>query len=325
MGSDDALVLLHIGPKVTTVSFLSNGTLALTRAIDIGSEQLNNGLTEAHNVSVSDEKAALSAIQDRVQDVLEPLANEIRAAIDYFDHLEGKAVSEGYIAGELAQSSLVIETLKGLEIPCQRLDQTAFLSIVVSEESLAEAGNPLSVDLETDLPQLDVALGAALGWNHANAIDINLLVDELEAAELRRRDPVRWTIRVGAAAALVLLLWAGWLAVEMVVAGSHLSKAQAEWRSLEKPHKEALAVFKKVGEMERCWSAAVSLISARNRSLPSDAPTCGRSTFSATSRSCLTSRARYTMAIPPRPISRWIVYWPPRAAVMAAVSGMQTG
>ena len=251
MSGEEALVLLHIGLNVTTVSFLSNGTLAMTRAIGIGSEQLNNGLTEAFNILVADEKATISAIQERVQDVLEPVAKEIRAAIDYFDHLEGKPVSAGYITGEVAQSSLVIETLKGLEIPCQRLDQTAFLSIVVSEESVAAAGNPLTVDLETELPQLDVAIGAALGRIHADAIDINLLVDEIEAAELRRHDPVRWTIRVGAAAALLLLVWAGWLALLMALAGAHLSKAQAEWRSLEKPHKEALAVFKKVGEIER--------------------------------------------------------------------------
>ena len=251
MKKEEALVLLHIGSNTSTVSFLSNGTLAMTRAIAIGSDHLSKGLADAYNVSAPSEKFKISAIQENVQNVLEPLATEVRAAIDYFEHLEGKSVFAGYVTGELAQSSLVIETLKGLEIPCQGLDPTAFLSIEVTEESLAAATNPINTELETDLPLLQVAIGAAIGWLDPNAITINLLVEELEAETLRRRDPVRWTIRAGAAAALVLVLWAGWLCFQMVIASAQLRRAQAEWRSLEKPHQEALAIFKKVGEMER--------------------------------------------------------------------------
>jgi Tfp pilus assembly PilM family ATPase len=251
LSDGQALVLLHIGSNTSTVSFLSNGTLALTRAIGIGSEHLSKGLAEAYQISASDEKSRISAIQERVQEVLEPVASEVRAAIDYFDHLEGKAVMSGYVTGELAQSNLIIETLKGLEIPCQRLDPTVFLTIEVPEESLAEASNPLKMDLETDLPQLDVAIGAAVSRLSPDAIELNLLVEEIEAEELRQRDPVRWTIKAGVAAALVLMLYAGWLSFQMMMASSKLRQAQNEWRTLEKSHHEALAIFKKVGEMER--------------------------------------------------------------------------
>jgi len=251
MSEEEALVLLHIGSKTSTVSFLSNHTLALTRAMDIGSEQLSKGLAEAYNVPGSEEKASIPAIQDNVQNLLEPIAKEVRAAIDYFDHLEGKPVMAGYVTGEVAQSSLVIETLKGLEIPCQRLDPTSFLSMEVSAESVAAASNPLAIDLESDLPQLNVAIGAAMSQLSADAIDINLLVGEIEAAELRRRDPMRWTIKAGAAAALLMMAWVGWLCVQTAIAGAHLRRAQAEWRALEKSHHEAVDVFKKVGEIDR--------------------------------------------------------------------------
>jgi Tfp pilus assembly PilM family ATPase len=251
MNKEEALVLLHIGSNTSTVSFLSNGTLVMTRAIAIGSDHLSKGLADAYNVSAPSEKTKISAIQENVQNVLEPLATEVRAAIDYFEHLEGKSVLAGYVTGELAQSSLVIETLKGLEIPCQGLDPTAFLSIEVTPDSLAAAANPINTELETDLPLLQVAIGAAIGWLDPNAIKINLLVDELEAAELRRRDPVRWTIRVGAAAAALLILWAGWLCLQMAFASAQLHRVQSEWKSLEKSHHEALAIFKKVGEVER--------------------------------------------------------------------------
>jgi Tfp pilus assembly PilM family ATPase len=247
----DALVLLHIGSNTSTVSFLSNDTLVLTRAIAIGSDHLSRGLTEAHNVAAPSEKAKISAIQENVQNVLEPLATEVRAAIDYYEHLEGKSVFAGFVTGELAQSSLVVETLKGLEIPCQALDPTPFLSIEVSADSLAAADNPITAELETDLPLLQVAIGAALGWLDSGTIDINLLLDELEAEDRRRRDPLRWTIRAGSAAALCLVLWAGWLAIQMTIASAHLRHAQAEWKALENSHHEALAIFKKVGEVER--------------------------------------------------------------------------
>ena len=251
MSEDEALVLLHFGANTSTVSFLSNGKLSLTRAIGIGGDHLSKGLAEAHNVSIEDEKSRISAIQDSVQSVLEPVATEVRAAIDYFDHLEGKPVMSGYVTGELAQSSLIIETLKGLEIPCQRLDPTGFLGMEVPAENVAAAGNPLNVDLDADLPQLNVAVGAAAGWLNPEAIEINLLVDEIEAAERRRRDPVRWTAGLGAGVALVLLAWAGWLFLQSVLATTHLRRAQADWNSLEKSHHEALAIFKKAGEIDR--------------------------------------------------------------------------
>src|ERR1051325_7993015 len=52
-----------------------------------------------------------------------------------------------------------------------------------------------------------------------------------------------------------------------------------------------------------CWSRAASLISRRNRSRPRATAISGRSVFRATNRSCFTSRARYTSAMPPRPSS----------------------
>src|SRR6267378_6909558 len=55
-------------------------------------------------------------------------------------------------------------------------------------------------------------------------------------------------------------------------------------------------------------SRATTLISRRNRSGPTDSANPGWSTLSATTRSCFVSWARHTIAIPPRPSSRSIVY-----------------
>src|SRR5882724_1180927 len=67
-----------------------------------------------------------------------------------------------------------------------------------------------------------------------------------------------------------------------------------------------------------CWSRAAKRTSRWNRSGPSVAASSGRRTLSATSRSCLRSRARYTVAMPPRPSSRSRVYWPANPASSCA-------
>jgi Tfp pilus assembly PilM family ATPase len=236
-----ALILVHVGPKTTTVSFLSKGTLVLTRAIGIGGEHLSKGLADAFDATAASEQAKIGIIQTNVQTVLEPLALDIRGAIDYFENLEGHSVTAGYITGDLVQSRLVIETLKALEIPCQRLDPTTFLGVTLGIES----------DLETDLPQLDVAVGAAVGHLNPEAIDLNLLADEVEAADLRRRDPVRWTVKGAIGVTLILLLWTGWFLVQTMRADRELRREQAEWTSLEKAHREAIATLKKVREVEQ--------------------------------------------------------------------------
>src|SRR6266568_3041223 len=55
-------------------------------------------------------------------------------------------------------------------------------------------------------------------------------------------------------------------------------------------------------------SRAAMSISRRNRSFPRAAPRSGLSTLRATRRRCFRSSARYTVAMPPRPSSRLIVY-----------------
>src|SRR3989449_213521 len=55
-------------------------------------------------------------------------------------------------------------------------------------------------------------------------------------------------------------------------------------------------------------SRAAMSISRRNRSFPRAAPRSGLSTLRATRRRCFRSSAKYTVAMPPRPSSRLIVY-----------------
>lgn len=58
-------------------------------------------------------------------------------------------------------------------------------------------------------------------------------------------------------------------------------------------------------------SPAAVVISEINRAVPIEAAISGLMTFTATRRLCLRSRALYTVAIPPRPISFSIAYADP--------------
>src|SRR5881409_3438753 len=73
-----------------------------------------------------------------------------------------------------------------------------------------------------------------------------------------------------------------------------------------------------------CWSCAVSLISRRKLSAPIDCASSGRSTFTATERAYVPSRARYTTDVAPRP-SSWSTVYRPANAPDTALGELLTG
>ena len=133
----DPLVLLHIGTNTSTVSFLFDENITLTRVIRIGREQLARALNQARQTPANLSSEMRSGlIQSNLQHALTPLAHEIRAAIDYFEDLYSQRVSAGFVTGQIALDDLVIESLQVLEIPCQRINSERLFKAV--ETSRAE-------------------------------------------------------------------------------------------------------------------------------------------------------------------------------------------
>jgi hypothetical protein len=56
-----------------------------------------------------------------------------------------------------------------------------------------------------------VAVGAGMGLLDPDLVGINLLAEQVEAAEWRRRDPVRRATWLAATGVVGMGLWAGWL------------------------------------------------------------------------------------------------------------------
>ena len=244
----DPMVLLHVGTTTSAISFLTNGTLALTRVIGMGSTHLSGLLAEAYRIPDHvPEEFRPGMIKSSLEKALAPFAREARGAIDYFEDLQGKRVLAGYLTGNLAQSSLIIEMLQVLEIPCQRLKLTSFLSLDVPPDKKA--------DVEKDLPRLDAAIGAAVGWLQPEGIDINLLAERMETSRRRWHDPIRWAGGIGACLVGSLLLWAGGLRLQAWRADARLNQARAELQSLEKPAAGATDEARKASEVGQVVSA----------------------------------------------------------------------
>jgi hypothetical protein len=167
----------------------------------------------------------------------------VRAGIDYFEDHQGRKIQEGFLSGDWVRSELIVEALQGMDVRWRRLDPAALLSVGVETKQRPE--------IEQELPQLDVAVGAATGWLSSASIDIDLLAEQFEAAELRRRDPVRRAVIAGATLLLLLLAWAGSLKARSWRIDTELGQAQAEFKSLEKMADEGVATARKVAQMEQ--------------------------------------------------------------------------
>lgn len=86
--------------------------------------------------------------------MISPLARELRASIDFFEHQKEKTVSEIFVCGGTARNDTILEALHAeAMVPCHRWDPTSFLQVDLPPEKTGE--------LEQVAPQLTVALGAA--------------------------------------------------------------------------------------------------------------------------------------------------------------------
>src|SRR6266496_82557 len=96
-------------------------------------------------------------------------------------------------------------------------------------------------------------------------IRINLLAEQQEADELRRRDPVKRATWVGGFLVGVLAVWGGYLQVRLMAATREVNRYESEWRKLESAYKNVSANMEATTEAERKWTALQTL--AKNRFL----------------------------------------------------------
>ena len=80
------------------------------------------------------------------------------------------------------------------------------------------------------------------------AIHINLLAEAQALEEMRRRDPVKRAIWVGASLVAILLVWSGYLQSKAMVTRSELSRLENQLRSNTNEYQQVLLQKKKLDE-----------------------------------------------------------------------------
>ena len=86
---NEAVALVDIGFKYTSVCVLDHGELALTRTVNIGGDKLTAGLAETMSISYAEAEGIKVGMAPEVQSTLEnqvqPLGRELRASLDFFE------------------------------------------------------------------------------------------------------------------------------------------------------------------------------------------------------------------------------------------------
>lgn len=152
------IALLEIGFKNSTICILSNGELILSRVVGLGGDTLTNGLAESMGISYAEAEGIkvgmAQEVEGTLQTLISPLARELRASIDFFEHQQDKAVSQVYVSGGSARSTAIVEDLaRELALPCQTWNPTSFMALSLPPAQMGE--------LEQVAPQLCVAIGSA--------------------------------------------------------------------------------------------------------------------------------------------------------------------
>jgi type IV pilus assembly protein PilM len=154
----EAVALIDIGFKSTSICLLQKGELIVSRVVNIGGDRLTQGLAEAMSISYAEAegiKVGMPAeVQASLEPLLTPLGRELRASIDFFEHQQDRTVSQIYVSGGSARSEVITKALElELMAPCKTWSPVANLQLALP---------PLQVsEIEQVAPQLTVAIGAA--------------------------------------------------------------------------------------------------------------------------------------------------------------------
>jgi len=244
----EVVAVVDVGFRAVTISVLVHGKVVLTRGVEI-KDELNRELEEALTIPypvAEDIKQKL--VLTKLQKVLFGLGQDICSAMDYFEAQLDLRISQGFFSSGSERADLIFEIVqKHLDFPCQKLDPSGQVTPDLPPEKRNEAAGVL--------PQLATAVGAAAAWFKPELVRLNLLAEDIEARARRRRDPVRWSVGIGAAAVVLLLAYAGLVQIRSWQADGTLNRCEQELKSLNRGAVEAAATLKKANEIGRIVTA----------------------------------------------------------------------
>jgi len=238
-----SIVLLDFGFNCATISLLVNGNPTVTRVIDIDGERLNRGLADSYRVSANvPADLKMDMIRSRMREHLAPLAQEFRAAIEFFQSEHDCYITNGVITGDLAESDLLVETLQLLEVPCDRLK--------VREDCVLSFPAVTTNGAVKRLPQFTSAAGLGAAWLTAQPEQLDLLGEYNDEQEARRRDPVRRATMIAALFLVALFVWAAQVRWRLGQVAAELAECEKQRKSGAEASRFALSLIRNAGEAE---------------------------------------------------------------------------
>lgn len=154
----DAVALVDIGFKSTTICLLNKGDLIVSRVVNHGGDKLTQGLAESMGISYAEAegiKIGMPAeVQANLEPLLMPLGREMRASIDFFEHQQDRTVGQIFVSGGSARSEFIMKGLATeMMATCKSWNPAATLQMALPPTQVSE--------VEQIAPQLAVAVGAA--------------------------------------------------------------------------------------------------------------------------------------------------------------------
>jgi type IV pilus assembly protein PilM len=228
--SEKPVVVGKLGFSYASVTVLLDGLPVFTRILDVDGEQLSKGLSDAYKVPRHiPEDYQIDYIRSRLKLVFGRLVQDFKSAMDFFESEYEQKVAAGFMFGELVVSKLALETLQDLDVPCAQFDPQKLCTLEASPEE--------ATWFSQEMPQLVAAIGSAAGWLKGDRVPLNLIAEDIEERERRRRDPVRHVAFAACFIIAALLFWAVQLRVRVWTVERELKRDAAnrlEWERLRR-------------------------------------------------------------------------------------------
>jgi type IV pilus assembly protein PilM len=157
--ANEVVALVDIGFKSSSICILQQGELILSRVVNIGGDQLTTAVAEAISITYAEAEGIKVGMANEVEAVLEsvltPLATELRASLDFYEHQQDQRVAQVFLTGGSARSEFIVQALQtGLMTETKTWNPTAFLKMELPPQQAAE--------IEHLSAQMAVAVGTAV-------------------------------------------------------------------------------------------------------------------------------------------------------------------
>jgi type IV pilus assembly protein PilM len=244
----EVVALLDIGYASTSINIMMAGDLVFTRVINFGAERFSDVVTQSAKLRQPEgwegDGPSPDEMQTRLQRAILLLAREVDASIGFFVSQHESTISRILVSGGSARSQFILQTLEAeLGLPCESWGPADSVKLQMAEDRRQE--------LEYEAPQLLVAVGSGLGALISGLVSINLLADEQEVQEWRRRDPVRRGFWSAGFAVGLMVMWGAWEGYQLWRAGKELEQLQTRLKSIQANPGESLNNAQRIQEMEK--------------------------------------------------------------------------